>query len=231
MKHVDIKIKKRKGKNNLVSEKKITSFFDKEAKGYEDSRYSFMTNLRSKIIREQLSAGLVLDVGCNCGHLIRDYITNQKVIGIDLSLESMKAAIDINNLDLVQASAINLPFRDELFDFIVCSESLYYFEKPELFIESAMRKLKKGGKLIIISSNQLYYKIGKLVGPFLGLTPKDINEKTFYPTEIIKMLKDNNYINISNQGYAVIPMPWFSFLDRTFLNRFGLIHLISGLKK
>ena len=88
--------------------------------------------------------------------------------------------------------------------------------------------LKIGGKIVIISSNQAYFKVGKAFGPYFGLTPKDINLKTFYISEIKEMIDNSGYDDICTHGYGVVPISLFAFLDRTFLHRMGLVQLATA---
>ena len=43
----------------------------------------------------------------------------------------------------------NLPFEENSFDAIICSNSFHHYPNPEKFFESAKRVLRPGGRLIL----------------------------------------------------------------------------------
>ena len=103
------------------------------------------TGLTSKITRKRLesfiqkykSDGLTLDIGCSNSPYIK-YFPNR--IGLDVK--------NGDNIDVV-ADAHKLPFEDEKFDNILCTEVLEHLHSPHLAISEMKRVLKKDGKLIL----------------------------------------------------------------------------------
>ncbi len=212
------------------AEKQIKDFFDLAGEEYEDSRYSFMRRLRAKSVKNELITGFVLDVGCNCGRLLKEYISDQSFVGIDLSHLCLQNAAKHCPGHYVNASASALPFKNSTFDCVVSSETLYYLNDELSFLNKVINIIKPGGKLVIVSSNQLYYNLGKRLGVILKLIPKDINQKTYKMRDLIKFLNDAGFINIKGRGAGVIPFKGFEFLDRTMLKRFGFIFVVTGTR-
>ncbi|OGZ33174.1 MAG: hypothetical protein A2V69_01440 [Candidatus Portnoybacteria bacterium RBG_13_40_8] len=103
------------------------------------------TGLDSKITRRHLddfiknhrSNGLTLDIGCG-NSPYADYFPNR--IGLDTAKRE--------KVDIV-ASVYKLPFPDEKFDNILCTEVLEHLHSPREAIEEMARVLKKGGILIL----------------------------------------------------------------------------------
>ncbi len=102
--------------------------------------------------------GLMLDVGCGEGRhifgVMQEY-PNMKCIGIDPHDDSLKKAEEgyeyfktISNAgaEFMEASAYALPFPDESFDLIVCSEVLEHLHEYNDAVQEIYRVLKKGGK-------------------------------------------------------------------------------------
>jgi ubiquinone/menaquinone biosynthesis C-methylase UbiE len=56
-------------------------------------------------------------------------------------------------LPLVRMDAQTLPFSEESFDVVVCHEALYYFPKPEQFVQECRRMLRRDGVLLVCSVN------------------------------------------------------------------------------
>lgn len=100
----------------------------------------------------------VLDLGCGEGrHVIAAYLeADIDAIGIDLSLSDLKITQerftpfeDKNNTDklfaLASASALQLPFADNSFDKVICSEVLEHIPDYEGALAEIERILKPGG--------------------------------------------------------------------------------------
>lgn len=212
----------------MKTEYEVRCFFDKAGEEYENLRYPYMRALRARAINKELDAEPILDIGCNCGHLVSEYISGQKFVGMDISLPCLKKANIKQKRDFINASASALPFKEKIFGSVVCSEVLYYLEDPLNFLKSAFHLLVPGGKLIVLSSNRLYCRIGSLLGVLLKLRPKDINEKTYYHSQIITFLEQAGFININWYGKGVLPVRGFEFLDNTFLKMFGFVLVVTG---
>lgn len=107
----------------------------------------------------RLDAGdKVLDLGCGDGrHVFASYMAaDVDVIGVDLCLDDLKAAqgkyaeyIEHDNtarhFALTNANALQLPFADNSFDKIICSEVLEHIPDYEGVLAEIDRILKPGG--------------------------------------------------------------------------------------
>ncbi len=62
---------------------------------------------------------------------------------------------NIPNANFIVGDAENLPFEDESFDVMICSNSIHHYPNPQAFFDGVRRCLRKGGRLIIrdFSSN------------------------------------------------------------------------------
>jgi SAM-dependent methyltransferase len=101
---------------------------------------------------------LILDLGCGEGrHVISAYVEGDvHAIGVDLSLDDLKAAkakfAEFDEPDnrnksfgLSTANALQLPFADDTFDKIICSEVLEHIPEYEGALAEIERVLKPGG--------------------------------------------------------------------------------------
>ena len=97
----------------------------------------------------------ILDIGCGEGYytnrlknvLDKLDITNE-IVGIDISKEAIiSAAKSYKNIDWIVASASALPIENGSLDVIICM-----FAK--IIPEEKLRTLKKGGKLIVVSTGE-----------------------------------------------------------------------------
>lgn len=79
----------------------------------------------------------VLDVGSG-GSAYGKFFPNRISVDVDPS----------RNPDMI-ADAHNLPFNDEEFEIIICTEVLEHVRDPQKVIDECYRVLKKGGKLLL----------------------------------------------------------------------------------
>ena len=102
--------------------------------------------------------GLMLDVGCGEGRhifgVMQDY-PDMRCIGLDMDKDSLNKAEEgyeyfesISNVgvDFLKASAYSLPFPNNSFDLIVCSEVLEHLHEYNDAVREIHRVLKPGGK-------------------------------------------------------------------------------------
>ncbi len=97
---------------------------------------------------------MVLDLGCGTGitsERISRLIKNAKVLCCDFSFSMLKIAKERRgkNLSFICANAENLPFKNEVLDYLICFSCFPHFDNKNKMLEEAVRVLRKGGLLII----------------------------------------------------------------------------------
>ena len=135
----------------------------------------------------------ILDIGCGEGYytgnlknfLDKNNISNE-IIGIDISKEAViSASKSHKGINWIVASATNIPVEDNSLDFIICM-----FAK--IIPEEKMRTLKKGGKLIIVSTGENHLLQMKEV------VYENVRKDFYSPIEDLKIF---NYIETINCTY------------------------------
>lgn len=97
---------------------------------------------------------LILDAGCGTGHDVALYAGMAKgdVFGIDIS-GSVDLAYQntktLDNVHIIQADILNLPFKDGIFDFIASEGVLHHTPSTKLAFESLVKCLTIGGEIQI----------------------------------------------------------------------------------
>lgn len=104
----------------------------------------------------------ILDLGCGEGrHAITAYmLKNVESVGIDLSLDDLQTTVqrfgEFSDPDNTQKSLLisvangyNLPFADQTFDKVICSEVLEHIPNYKAVLEEIERVLKPGGVLAL----------------------------------------------------------------------------------
>ncbi|MBI4698327.1 MAG: class I SAM-dependent methyltransferase [Nitrospirae bacterium] len=98
---------------------------------------------------------VLLEAGCGAGNILEG-LDCRKIIGVDLSLYMLGKARqkNIDHVHLLGADIESLPFRDQRFDKIICSEVLEHVMDPQRAISEIMRVLRDNGLLIISIPNE-----------------------------------------------------------------------------
>lgn len=118
---------------------------------------------------------LILDMGCGSGRFM-DIAQSKgaKVIGIDFS-SAVEAARENFKLDpnvcIIQGDALNLPFKNEIFDGVYTIGVLHHTPDPEKGVVEANKVVKKGGWLSVC----VYGKSGHYDFPTVQLWRKIFN--------------------------------------------------------
>jgi len=152
--------------------------------------------------------GLMLDVGCGEGRhifgVMQDY-PNMNCVGLDMDEDSLIKAEEgyeyfktISNAetDFLKGSAYELPFENNTFDLIVCSEVLEHLHEYNDAIKEIYRVLKPGGK-------------------FYASVPASWPEKICWRLSVDYQNQPGGHLRIFNQGDLVseIEDSGFKFLS------------------
>lgn len=179
---------------------KHQAFFDKLAEEWD---YTFtaedLDRLRHIVKKIGVVEGMdILDLGCGTGVLFdilrRIVGENGSVTGVDFSFEMVQRAhrnFPFNNVNVVDADAIALPFADSTFDMVVMFAAFPHFSNQQRALDEAHRVLKHGCKINIIQleSTKEMVEIHRRVGG--AVTDDDIP-----PEEILReMLKNSKFEN------------------------------------
>ncbi len=102
----------------------------------------------------------VLEVGFGSG-LGMEYLSRyaRRVAGCDIDTQNVSRAAqcygEVERIEkILCADAHSLPFEDDSFDLVVSFETIYYLEKPEVFVSEAKRVLREKGTLLIGTANK-----------------------------------------------------------------------------
>jgi len=92
----------------------------------------------------------ILDAGCGTGAGLLFLSQYGSVIGLDISSDALRFCAGRGCTEVVGASVMALPFRDETFD-LVTSFDILYFEgiHDETALKETARVLRPGGRLLI----------------------------------------------------------------------------------
>lgn len=111
-----------------------------------------------KLSGHELSKGYILDLGCGSG-FITNYLISRgmRTVGLDLSKKPLfKAKVNNPTVDLVLASGVKLPFRENIFYTIILNDVLEHvsYKDAEPMLKQIRNGLEPNGKLYISVANK-----------------------------------------------------------------------------
>lgn len=117
-------------------------------------RYSIHTRLREfhlKRLLPNMFNGCLLDVGCGLGYLTEMLGQGFTRVGLEYDIHALKVNHKRSLRNMVQGNISQLPFKEQRFDVIVCSEVLEHLPDgmDSKALKEMARLLKPGGRLLI----------------------------------------------------------------------------------
>ena len=93
----------------------------------------------------------VLDLGCGVGHLLAWLARHAPATyhGVDLSLNSIRAARAAAGVDVAVGDAGRLPFCDAIYDRVICNGSAHHLPDVPAAFHEIRRVLRPGGGLVL----------------------------------------------------------------------------------
>lgn len=148
--------------------------------------YQELFEAEKRYIKENISAdALVLDIGCGEGRNMQSIFENtSNVYGVDMdpkAVEDAKKRFEgIDTVQVVCASATELPFKDETFDTVTFLMILPNLADKKLSaMKESARVLKKDGKLILSTFAETAFDERMKIYKQIGIPIKKIDGTTF----------------------------------------------------
>lgn len=96
----------------------------------------------------------LLDCGCGTGpmiSLLNEVYPERHYTGIDLTPKMIEVAQrkQLPNAEFLVGDCEELPFSDDSFDVVICSQSFHHYPNPQAFFNNVHRVLRPGGRLIL----------------------------------------------------------------------------------
>lgn len=100
----------------------------------------------------------IIDIGCGTGNLALDCADSaSRIVGVDASPRMIEVArrkaqaLGRTNVQFMVRDAYDLPFDEGCFDVVLLSNVLHILESPWAMLREALRVLKRGGKLVVMT--------------------------------------------------------------------------------
>lgn len=94
---------------------------------------------------------IILDMGCGTGSSLAALSRSGRVIGLDINEYTLGFAKRRGGASLLKADALSLPFADNRFDAVICSDLLYHkmVTDDNKALDEIFRACKRGGILLV----------------------------------------------------------------------------------
>jgi ubiquinone/menaquinone biosynthesis C-methylase UbiE len=117
------------------------------------------------VVKHIQASDVVAELGCGYGRVLRDLLPHaSNVIGIDISMDSLRLAIDYigrtERCQLVQSDASRISLHDGSVDKVVCIQNGISAFKvdPSRLIKECIRITRKGGSCIFSSYSDAFWE-------------------------------------------------------------------------
>jgi ubiquinone/menaquinone biosynthesis C-methylase UbiE len=191
-----------------MSKKKASDYKEESREEFNKQAEKFDTGKEGKHSREiyddvlqklgQFSFNKLLDVGCGTGNLLSRISSkyDTQIAGIDLSPNMLEIARHKlgENADLRLGDSENLPFDNDIFDMVICTDSFHHYPHPENVLTEIKRVLKLKGTSII-ADPWAPTPFRQIFNIFMHFS-KSGNVKLYSETEIRDLLGKTGFNNI-----------------------------------
>lgn len=114
---------------------------------------SYLSRVRN-ILENYTRQGRILDIGCGRGEISK-ILNGNNVYSIDIAKSDLQVAKQRNpDGNFVHADALHLPFRERMFQKIVCIEVLQYIKKDQTALQEISRVLAEKGTVFLTVPNK-----------------------------------------------------------------------------
>lgn len=153
---------------------------------WQRRRYKIITNLAR-------GARATLDIGCGSSRILGGLNYG---IGVDIQLSKLRYARKYGK-PLVNASIYALPFKNNSFDCVVCSEVIEHLPAGEEPFLEMSRVLRKGGQLVIGTPDYARWQwriIERIYHFFISGGYADEHITQYSKNSLIKLLEKQDYV-------------------------------------
>ncbi len=133
---------------------------------------------------------VALDAGCGIGHITGKYCNTYSIIGIDEQLSAVEYCHRSHCGKYIQTSLYNLPFADNVFDFVLFLDTIEHLSQPMLALKELARVLKPEAMILICTMNYgspLWFILENTWHRFWGGSCKPYS-KDVHPTQYTEKL-------------------------------------------
>lgn len=175
--------------------------FHKQAEKYDSgNKGKHARSLYESVINklDELSFNNLLNVGCGTGNLLKLISTRYdvQISGVDLTPKMLNITrIKLGDeADLKVADSEELPFDNDKFDMVICTDSFHHYPHPEKVLAEIRRVLQQDG-MLLIADPYTPAPLRQLVNLYFKLS-RSGDVKVYPESDIRKLLEEAGFISI-----------------------------------
>ncbi len=166
----------------------------------------------------------ILEAGCGTGRWINCLNHDDfNIYGLDFSLEMLSIPKQKkHDLNIINANAVEIPFKDNFFDLIFCVNAIHHFPDKKKFVEESKRTLANKGMLAVFGVDPHIDKDWYVYKYFAGVYENDL--KRFPSLDQLKiLLPQSGFENIKIKSVENISVKRIGqeVFDDPFLEKHG----------
>jgi 2-polyprenyl-3-methyl-5-hydroxy-6-metoxy-1,4-benzoquinol methylase len=173
--------------NNSIEAAKLEYQEEPMDENYKNKVVGIISRGRvDKLLKEMgnLKGKKVLDVGCEAGYVsLRLNSKGANVYSFDIcksALIDFKKKKNSEKVNIFMAAAQKIPFKNNLFDYVICTEVIEHMPMLDLSISEMKRVLKPGGTVLITFPNEGLRRITYPIAKLLGINTSVEDKVTLY---------------------------------------------------
>jgi len=148
--------------------RETTAFSDYDEKAFYSINFlqRYWQRKRYRIIMDFVKEGknkAIVDLGCGSSKIIQDL---SNAVAVDISIDKLRY-IRKSNKFLINADIMDLPFKNEVFSCIICSEVIEHIDTESIFFEINRILMPKG--ILVIGTPDYNKIIWRIIELFYGL--------------------------------------------------------------
>lgn len=144
----------------------------------EQKAKRILKTLQSFLGKEKLKSLTLLDIGSSTGIIDNALAKHfKKVTGVDIDKDAIdfaKKNFRQRNLEFKTEDALNLSFKNNSFDIVICTHVYEHVPSPQKLFSEIFRVLRPGGVCYLAAQNKLWPWEPHYNLPFLSWLPKPL---------------------------------------------------------
>ncbi len=184
-------------------------FFDTIAEDFDDIMNLYDLEKRLDVVFDEIGVDIgtkeVLDAGCGTGWFSKAAVDRgARVTSMDLGDKLLREVKKKCDSEVVQGDVQRMPFDNEAFDVVICTEVIEHTIQPRRSVSELARVVRPGGVLVLTCPNKVWHPVVVMANK-LKLRPYEGLENWVGWREITRWLNEEGMIVEKKIGFNIIP--------------------------
>jgi 2-polyprenyl-3-methyl-5-hydroxy-6-metoxy-1,4-benzoquinol methylase len=174
--------------------------------------------------RQEVQGKRVLDAGAGIGHFSQTLADwGALLVSVDMGPALLRKVRQKSAAQVVAGSILDLPFPDQTFDVVLCTEVVEHTTDPSRAVAELCRVAASGSLLVLTTPNRLW-KAAVVVANALRLRPYRGYENWVGYRQLAKWVRAAGMRVEQQSGFNLLPHTFFCRRRFDFLDRISPLH-------